>query len=146
MIFVSKCLWGENCKYSGGNNLREELKRSLAGEEVILVCPECQGGLPTPRPASEIEYGKDGSDIVCGCGKVINSEGEDVSREFLKGAQIVLELAEKYNPEKIYLKQGSPSCGKGRIYDGTFSGKTKEGMGVTAALLEEKGYTVIAVE
>ena len=145
-IFVSACLWGENCKYNGGNNLRESLQKELEGCEVVLVCPECMGGLSTPRTPSEIEKGFDGTNVVTGKGRVINSAGEEVTEQFLNGAVRTLELAKEHMPEKIYLKQGSPSCGFGKIYDGTFSGTKKQGDGVTAALLKKHGFNVIAVE
>ena len=146
MVFVSKCLWGKNCKYNGGNNLRCELIKELEGEEVILVCPECEGGLPIPRTPSEIEYGKSGADVINGCGRVLAKDGSDVTEEFLCGAKKVLELAEKHRPTKIYLKQSSPSCGFGLIYDGSFGGIKKKGNGVTAQLLSDEGFFVEAVD
>ncbi|MDP4118093.1 MAG: DUF523 domain-containing protein [Bacillota bacterium] len=146
MIFVSGCLWGKNCKYSGGNNLRENLKEKLKGEEIMLICPECLGELPTPRSPSEIEEGFDGENVICGMGKVFSRDGKDVTAEFLKGAEKVLELAKKHNPKAVYLKQGSPSCGFGLIYDGTFTGVKKAGNGITAQLLIDNGFHVIAEE
>ena len=146
MVFVSACLWGKNCKYSGGNNLRNDLKEELKSEEVVLICPECDGGLPTPRPASEICGENGGESVLKGEGKVINCEGEDVTHEFVKGAEYALELALKLKPEKIYLKQGSPSCGCGRIYDGTFKGNCIKGDGVTSALLKNSGFKVFPIE
>lgn len=146
MVFVSKCLWGKNCKYNGGNNLRTELIKELEGEEIMLICPECEGGLAIPRAPSEIEYGKSGADVIKGNGKVIAKNGSDVTEEFLCGAKKVLELAKKHLPTKIYLKQSSPSCGCGLIYDGTFGGNKKSGNGVTAQLLLEEGFSVEAVD
>ena len=134
-VFVSACLLGENCKYNGGNNLRSELLKKLENCEIIPVCPECFGGLPTPRKPSEIQGVK-----------VVNSEGEDVTAEFEKGALKTLEMAIEHQPDSIYLKQGSPSCGCGVIYDGTFSGTKKQGDGVTAALLKKYGFNVIAID
>ena len=134
-VFVSACLLGENCKYNGGNNLREELLKELEGYDIIPVCPEVFGGLPTPRKPSEIKGEK-----------VVNSAGEEVTREFFKGAKITLEMAKEQTPERIYLKQGSPSCGCGYIYDGTFSGTKIQGKGITTTLLEENGFKVIAID
>ncbi len=134
-VFVSACLLGENCKYNGGNNLREELLKELEGCEIVAVCPEVFGGLPTPRKPSEIQDER-----------VVNSAGRDVTAQFLKGAHKTLEMAREHQPDAIYLKQGSPSCGCGLIYDGTFSGTKKPGRGVTAVLLEENGFKVIAVD
>ncbi len=145
-VFVSACLLGENCKYSGGNNLRENLIKELSDCEIIPVCPEIFGGLPTPRKPSEIEQGFDGTDIVKGKGRVINSAGEDVTVQFLKGANKTIEMAMEQKPCAVYLKQGSPSCGCGYIYDGTFSGAKKQGRGVTAAIFEENGFEIVAVD
>ncbi|MBQ3053645.1 MAG: DUF523 domain-containing protein [Clostridia bacterium] len=146
MVFVSGCLYGENCKYNGGNNLREELKKLLENEEVVLVCPECMGNMTTPRSPSEINFGGNGKMVTEGKGKVISKEGEDVTSFFLKGANEVLRLAKELKPSCIYLKQGSPSCGCGVIYDGTFSSTKKEGVGVTASILLENGFKIIPVE
>ena len=134
-VFVSACLLGENCKYNGGNNLRESLLKELDGCEIIPVCPEVFGGMSTPRKPSEIQGEK-----------VVNSEGEDVTVQFEKGAKQTLELALEHKPEAIYLKQGSPSCGCGYIYDGTFSGTKIKGDGITAALLKENGFEVISID
>ena len=146
MVFVSRCLWGENCKYNGGNNLREKLKEKLSGEKVVLICPECEGGLSIPRAPSEIESGFCGADVINGCGRVLAKSGGDVTEEFLSGAESVLRLAKKLSPEKIYLKQSSPSCGFGRIYDGSFGGVKKAGNGVTAQLLADNGFDIEAIE
>ena len=146
MVFVSRCLWGENCKYNGKNNLRKELKERLSGEEVVLVCPECEGGLSIPRMPSEIENGFCGDDVISGKGRVLVKGGGDVTKEFLQGAGSVLMLAKKFRPKKIYLKQSSPSCGFGLIYDGSFEGVKKAGNGVTAQLLSDNGFDIEAVE
>ena len=146
MVFVSKCLWGENCKYNGGNNLRKKLQEKLSDEEVVLICPECEGGLSVPRAPSEIESGFCGADVINGSGRVLAKDGNDVTPEFLKGAESVLKLAKKLSPEKIYLKQSSPSCGLGLIYDGSFGGVKKTGNGVTAQLLADNGFNIEAVE
>ena len=135
MILVSRCLIGENCKYNGGNNLNLKVMEFLKDKDYISICPETDGGLSIPRAASEIV-----------CGKVINKNGEDVTKEFKKGAEIALELAKKYSPELIILKSKSPSCGKNKIYDGTFSGKLVNGNGITAGLLINAGYNVITEE
>ena len=51
-IMVSACLAGENCKYNGGNNRNEKVLQLMEENEVITVCPEQIGGLPTPRWSS----------------------------------------------------------------------------------------------
>lgn len=135
MILVSACLLGENCKYSGGNNRREEICRFLEGKDYIPFCPEQAGGLPTPRPPCE-----------CRDGRVVSSAGEDVTRAFLRGAERAMEVCRDHGVTLAILKQGSPSCGSRYIYDGTFSGKKIPGQGVTAQLLEEQGIPVIGEE
>jgi len=132
-ILVSACLYGECTKYDGTCNLLKHplfLKWKNMGE-LIPVCPEVMGGLPTPRPCSEIKDGK-----------VVNTEGQDVTDNFNKGAQEALKIARENGITFAILKQGSPSCGCKKIYDGTFSGKKISGMGVTARLLTDNGIVV----
>ena len=131
-ILVSACLLGVDCKYSGGNNYNEKVLEYIKDKEVIPVCPEILGGLSTPRPPSErIDS------------KVINNQSIDVTKEYTKGAEQALLLTKLFNVKKALLKAKSPSCGKGKIYDGTFSGVLIEGNGVTTELLELNGITVI---
>ncbi len=133
-IMVSACLLGENCKYDGGNNRNELLCSFAAGHEVIPVCPEVFGGLPTPRIPAEIAEGR-----------VINREGKSVDEEFRKGAQKALDIALARKPDVIILQSRSPSCGVNEIYDGTFSGKMIPGMGIFARMASEAGFKVIDV-
>lgn len=132
-VLVSACLLGDNCKYSGGNNLAAGLADTLAaaGFTIVPVCPECMGGLPTPRVPAE-RLGD----------RVVNKIGEDVTAQFMKGAQAALELAAQYGCEYAILKKNSPSCGCGTIYDGTFTGTLTEGDGVTAEHLKEKNVNI----
>ncbi len=132
-ILVSACLYGKCTKYDGTNNILKHplfLKWKNKGE-LVSVCPEVLGGLATPRPCSEIC--KD---------KVINSLGEDVTQNFHDGAKKALEIARENNVLFAILKQGSPSCGCKRIYDGTFTGNKISGMGVAARLLTDNGIVV----
>ena len=76
VIAVSACLLGENCKYNGGNNYSEKVKAFCEGHEVIPICPEVMGGLPTPRVPAEIVNGV-----------VTNKEGKIVDKEFRSGAE-----------------------------------------------------------
>ena len=133
-ILVSACLLGVNCKYNGGNNYSKEVDEFLKDYEIIPVCPEIMGGLPTPRIPSE----KQGE-------KVVARDGRDLTKEFEKGAKECLFLAQKYGVKKALLKAHSPSCGNGKIYDGTFSGKIVDGDGVTAKLLKENGIEIITL-
>jgi len=123
-ILVSACIFGDNCKYNGGNNYEPLIEKIKRKYNIILCCPECMGGLPTPRIPSERLNGR-----------VINKEGKDVTIEFTKGCAKTLELVKKYNITKAILKDGSPSCGSTYIYDGTFTGTKISGNGVTADIL-----------
>lgn len=145
MKLVSACLFGVNCKYNGNNNDNPDLRKHLQGEQVVLVCPEQLGGLPAPRPPSEIVNG-DGGDVLEGKAVVLGSIGQDVSNHFIKGAQAVLRIAQEHDPDLVILKSRSPSCGVGLIYDGSFSSCLRPGNGVTAELLSQAGYKVISDE
>lgn len=139
MYLVSACLAGINCRYDGKNNYNEEIMELVKKGEAILVCPEQLGGLATPRFPSEVSIQNEER-------KVINNHGEDVTENYEKGAQEVLELAKKMNIKKAILKAKSPSCGCGLIYDGTFSKTKVEGNGVTAQLLLDNGLEVFNEE
>lgn len=138
MYIISACLAGINCRYNGGNNESERVREIIDEKECVLVCPEEMGMLPTPRPPAEIINGK-----------VIDKNGKDVTDNFIQGAEKALEIAEKKSVElgqKIelaILKANSPSCGCGKVYDGTFSGILTDGDGIFAALLKKKGIPVI---
>ena len=134
-IMVSACLAGENCKYNGGNNQNEKVLQLMAENEVILVCPEQLGGLPTPRVPSEIKNGV-----------VTSRDGRIVDAQFRAGAEKCLEIAMREKPELIVLQSRSPSCGIKQRYDGTFTGTLTEGPGVTAQLLLENGFRCVDVE
>lgn len=132
-ILVSKCLLGENCRYKGDGCKNEKVLEAIRGEEVIAVCPEQDGGLPTPRPPAEIVGGR-----------VINAEGKDVTAEYFSGAENALRLAKERGVTLCILKAKSPSCGSGKVYDGSFTGTLIDGDGVTARLLKENGFRVIS--
>ena len=130
-VAVSACLLGENCKYNGHNNYNLDVTKLKDRVEFIPICPETFGGLPTPRTPSEIK----GS-------KVFYKTGENVTKNFKLGAQKALEIIEEKKIKVAILKDGSPSCGSTYIYDGTFTGATKPGVGLTAKILKEKGVKV----
>ena len=134
-IMISACLAGENCKYNGGNNRNEKVMQLMTDNDIITVCPEQMGGLPTPRLPSEIKNGV-----------VTAKDGRIVDKEFRKGALKCLEIALREKPDLVVLQSRSPSCGVKQRYDGTFSGRLVEGAGVTAQLLMEKGFQCIDVE
>lgn len=134
-IMVSACLAGENCKYNGGSNRNEKILKLMADNEVITVCPEQMGGLPTPRVPSEIRDGK-----------VTTSDGRIVDDEFRTGAAKCLKIAIHEQPDLLVLQSRSPSCGVKQRYDGTFTGTLVDGAGVTAQLLMENGFRCVDVE
>jgi len=144
-VLVSACLLGTNCKYNGGNNYNSEITDLASKYKLIPVCPEQLGGCPTPRLPAEIQQGS-GKDVLCGRAKVVRKDGIDVSSQFIKGAEEVLNIAKLLDIKLAVLKAKSPSCGVGKIYDGTFSGKLKTGNGVTADILKENGIEVITEE
>ncbi|MEZ4524858.1 MAG: DUF523 domain-containing protein [Desulfobacterales bacterium] len=135
MIIVSACLAGVRCRYNGEGYAIEKIGQLLSGGKVLPVCPEQMGGLPTPRPAAEIREGR-----------VVTKEGMDVTEFFCKGAQEVLRLAELANCKQAILKARSPSCGYGRIYDGTFSKTLVCGNGILAEMLSRKGIRIFTEE
>ena len=135
MLIVSACLAGFPCRYDGKKTINTAVQQLVKEGKAIPVCPEQLGGLPTPRLPAEMK-----------AGKVINSDGNDVTEAFEKGAAVVLEIAKQDGCTDALLKARSPSCGKGQIYDGSFSGILIEGNGKTADLLMRNGITVTTEE
>ena len=133
-ILISACLLGQNCKYNGFHNKNDALIRWLAdnGHEAVPICPEIFGGLASPRTPCEIVDGT-----------VMNRDGENVDFEFRRGAEIALKTALNEGVTLAILQPRSPSCGKGIIYDGSFSGRKKEGNGVFAELLTNHGIDIV---
>ena len=117
----------------------------LNSETLMPVCPEQLGGLKTPRAPQEIQGGT-GEDVLNRKCKVININGEDVTQEFINGAEETLKIVRLFHIEEFIGKSKSPSCGCGQIYDGTFSRKLIDGDGVTTALLKRDGISVITEE
>ena len=134
MILVSACLLGENCKYNGGNNNNEKVHTYLADKEYCPFCPECLGDMTTPRAPIEIN-----SD-----GKAIDANGEDKSEQLNSGAKKTLQRCRELDAVLVILKDGSPSCGVHKIYDGTFTHKKIPGSGITAKLLKQNDYKIIS--
>jgi uncharacterized protein YbbK (DUF523 family) len=144
-VLVSSCLIGENVRYNGRAKAHESsrLKVWKLRGRLVPFCPEVGGGLPVPRPCSEIS-GHNGHMVLHGHARVMNIKGADVTRYFLTGAQKALELARLHNIKIALLKDGSPSCGSTYIYDGSFSGTKKPGKGITTVLLEENNIRVFS--
>lgn len=131
-IMISACLLGVCCRYDGGGKRVEALERLKERYHLIPVCPEVMGGLPTPRPPAELLKGR-----------VVSCEGKDVTACFERGANEALKLAKLFDCRKAVLKERSPSCGWGTIYDGSFSGRLVPGGGVCAKLLNANGIEII---
>lgn len=134
-ILVSACLLGVHCRYSGKGELHPTVAKLLYTHHLIPVCPEILGGLPTPRTPAE----------RCGA-RVMTRDGADVTEPYARGARETLALARLFDCRYAILKARSPSCGRGAIYDGTFSGTLTEGDGVTAQLLSAHGIRVFTEE
>ena len=131
-IAVSACLLGHNCKYSGGNNRSQKVLDYIEGHEVIPVCPEVTGGMPTPRVPVELKDSK-----------AINRDGEDVTEFFQRGVEKTMEKLDGQNIDLAILQPRSPSCGCKQIYDGTFSKTLIEGKGMFAQALAETGIPML---
>ncbi len=139
---VSACLAGFCCRYDGRDNENQDIVTLVKEGKAVPVCPEQLGGLPTPRCPAEI-VGGNGFDVITGNARVITMDGKDVTDTFIKGAFEAWKLCRKYNIQEALLKSKSPSCGAHKIYDGTFSERLMEGMGVTAAFLKKNGVRVL---
>ena len=135
MKLCSACLLGIKCRYDGKSSLNKKVIELAKKEMLIPVCPEQLAGLPTPREQAEIKENR-----------VVTRSGRDVTARFKIGAKKVLKIAKFLGIKEAILKQRSPSCGSGKIYDGTFSGKVITGDGITARLLKKKGIKVISEE
>ena len=174
-ILLSACLAGIRCRFDGKIKLVEKYKNLTDNGMAITICPEIAGGMSAPRPPSEIVGGM-GEDLLRCNGiltetgeinrdklhtelfpvdeeccsdnrtKIINKNGKDVSNYYIRGAIETLKIAEKHNIKKAVLKARSPACGKGKIYDGTFSKTLMRGNGVAAELLIKAGIEVITEE
>ena len=144
-MLVSACLAGIPCRYDGKSRGREEIIALVKAGRARTFCPEVLGGLKIPRAPSEI-VGGDGGDVLDGKAKVMSRDGEDLTTEFIGGANAVLDLCRKSGTNEVLLKSKSPSCGVGKVHDGTFSGTLRMGDGVTAALLKRNGIKVVEIE
>ena len=127
-ILVSRCLLGDPCRYDGASRPCPAVKALRERYEPIPICPECDGGLPVPRVPCERRGDR-----------VVSRDGRDLTEPYRLGAMRALERAKETGAKIAVLKSNSPSCGVGRIYDGSFSGKLTDGDGVTAELLKGAG-------
>ncbi len=134
-ILVSACLLGATCKYSGGDNYCPQVAALVKDYQLVPVCPEQLGGLPTPRTPAERQGDR-----------VMTKDGRDVTTAYLRGAREALKLAKLFGCDTAILKARSPSCGAQGIYDGTSTGAVIPGSGVTAELLRGAGLRVLTEE
>jgi uncharacterized protein YbbK (DUF523 family) len=135
-LVVSACLLGVRCNHRGEASPSPAVKALEGRYRLIPVCPETVGGLPTPRPAAEIQAD----------GRVCTPDGSDVSGAYARGAEATVALARAVGATEAVLKARSPSCGCHDVYDGTFSGARRAGLGVTAAALVAAGVSVRSEE
>ncbi len=144
-VLVSSCLLGKRVRYDGKSLPASGsiLEQWIATGKVISVCPEVDAGMSIPRAPAEISKG-DGYGVWGGTAIVVDNAGMDVTAYFKKGAQMALELCKQHNIKVAVLTENSPSCGSSAIYDGSFTGKKIEGVGVTAALLRKNGIKVFS--
>lgn len=134
-ILVSACLLGCACRYDGKSKPVDAVQKLMETHTLIPICPEIYGGLPTPRPPSEIIGDR-----------VVNNLGEDMTAAYMRGAAEALRFAKMYDCTVAILKAKSPSCGKGKVYDGSFCNTLRDGNGVTAELLLQNGIAVYTEE
>ncbi len=144
-VLVSACLAGRECTYQGTDRANDEVLRLVAEGRAVIVCPEEEAGLGTPRPEAEIDGGT-GADVLDRVTGVKTIDGVDVTDEYLEGALVAVERATQHECVAAILKARSPACGCGAIYDGTFSGELREGDGVAAAALRRRGIELFTDE
>ena len=129
-ILISACLLGVCCRYDGASKPHPLAAALAERHQLVPVCPEQLGGLPTPRPPAERREDR-----------VVTQSG-DVTEQYRRGAEETLKLCKLFGCEVAVLKERSPSCGHGQVYDGTFSGTLTAGDGVTAEMLTTHGIPV----
>ena len=129
---MSACLLGEPCRYDGKAQPCEAAKALAGRYELVPVCPEQLGGLPTPRTPSEIQRD----------GRVVDCMGHDRTDAFLDGARAVLAIAQERGCDRAVLKSRSPSCGVHEVYDGSFEGVVVPGRGIAADMLAKAGIEI----
>ncbi len=132
---ISACLCGVCCRYDGGSFDLPRLRALMEKGVAIPFCPECAGGLPTPRIPCEIAGDR-----------VLAADGTDCTTQYRRGAALALETCRRHGLIAAILKEGSPSCGSHRIRDGSHTGRKIPGMGLTAALLAKNGITLYTEE
>lgn len=145
MIIVSSCLLGLRAKYDGGRNTADLLLQYAGRGRYLPLCPEQLGGLPVPRPPAEIQGGT-GADVLAGRARVVGRDGRDLTAAFVSGAEELRRVVAIFPVTAAILKARSPSCGVGRIYDGSFGHVSQSGSGVAAAVLAALGVPLYTEE
>lgn len=142
-ILVSACLLGQEVRYNGNSlSVGKEIPEQWYSEDrIVSICPEVATGMSIPRAPAEISNG-DGNDVLAGNALVLDSNGRNVTDDFIRGAELALSLCGQQNIKVALLAESSPSCGSTTIYDGRFAGSKIEGVGVTTALLQKNGIQV----
>jgi len=143
-ILVSACLMGHPVRYDGQSKplAHPATARWIEEGRLVTICPEMSAGMPVPRPPAEIDGGAAGEDVLAGNARVVEITGANVTDAFRQAAENALAIATQTGCRYALLIDGSPSCGSGVVYDGTFSGHRLAGNGVTAALLKQAGIGV----
>lgn len=143
MVAVSSCITGVKCRYNATNSYKSSLLESIK-ENYIAICPEIIAGFAIPRTACEI-VGGSGEDVLIGNARIIDKDGIDITEAMLFGTEKALQICLENGVSKAYLQTKSPTCGCGKIYDGSFSNTLKLGNGIFVALLLQHGIEVIEV-
>jgi uncharacterized protein YbbK (DUF523 family) len=145
-VLISACLLGQAVRYNGGDKRSDDdiLQRWLREGRVVSVCPEVAGGLAVPRPPAEIANGAGGEHVLAGTARVFANTTEDVTAEFIRGADVAYQLAQSHRIRVAVLKEGSPSCGSSYTYDGAFTGTRVAHPGVTTTRLQQAGLHVFS--
>jgi uncharacterized protein YbbK (DUF523 family) len=141
-ILISSCLIGVRTRWNEDREEIEELINLVKSGQAVFMCPEQLGGMTTPREPAEIMSGKTAQDVLNGYAKVLSINGKDVTKQFVEGAQRILEFCQSMDVDTAILKAGSPSCGSEQTYDGSFTDKKIAGKGITAELLDQNGIKV----
>jgi uncharacterized protein YbbK (DUF523 family) len=144
-FLVSACLIGFNTIYDGRNNLNDSVVEILKKYDIPFypLCTEQLGGLPTPRACSEIEEGYTSKDVIEGRARIKTIDGEDVTEQYLKGAREIVQFCKTFDITHALLQERSPACGFTKVYDGTFSGKLIDGVGILTQMLLDNDIKIV---
>jgi len=143
MVAISSCITGIKCRYNAKGSYNSSVVEGIRGT-YIAVCPELLAGFGTPRAACEI-IGGSGEDVLNGTARIVDKNGMDITEPMVRGAESALQTCLENGITKAYLQSKSPTCGCGKIYDGSFSSTLKPGNGIFTALLKQHGIEVIEV-